>query len=62
MSAQAITPFVGGLVMDKIGNTYLFAYASICVIIAIVLMVFVKHGDSKAVKKSALEMLGDGDD
>ena len=59
MSAQAITPFLAGLIMDKWGTKYLFLYSVICVIISIALMFFVKHGDSKAVPKSALEMLGE---
>ncbi len=63
MSAQAITPFIAGLIMDKWGSKYLFLYSTICVAIAILLMVFVKHGDSKAPpKQSKLEMLGAGDD
>ena len=61
MSAQAITPFIAGLIMDAIGSKYLFLYATICVVLAIVLMFFVKHGDSKAPPKSKLEMLADGD-
>ena len=61
MSAQAITPFIAGLVMQHVGSKYLFLYATICVIVAIVLMFFVKHGDSKAPPKSKLEMLADGD-
>lgn len=59
MSAQAITPFIAGLIMDEFGTKYLFLYSVICVIISIALMFFVKHGDSKAVPKSALEMLGE---
>ncbi len=63
MSAQAITPFIAGLVMDSFGSKYLFLYSTICVALAIVLMVFVKHGDSKAPPpKSKLEMLGAADD
>ena len=63
MSAQAITPFIAGLVMDSSGSKYLFLYSTICVALAIVLMVFVKHGDSKAPPpKSKLEMLGAADD
>lgn len=63
MSAQAITPFIAGLIMDKWGSKYLFLYSTVCVAIAILLMVFVKHGDSKAPpKQSKLEMLGAGDD
>lgn len=46
MSAQAITPTLGGLVMDFVEDKYLFLYSAICIIIAIVLMIFVKHGDS----------------
>ncbi len=46
MSAQAITPAIGGAIMDAGGNKFLFLYSAICVVIAIVLMVFVKHGDS----------------
>ena len=62
MSAQAITPFVAGLIMDEWGSKYLFLYAMICVVISIVLMVFVKHGDSKAPPpKSKLELLGADD-
>ena len=59
MSAQAVTPFIAGLIMDEWGTKYLFLYSVICVVISIALMFFVKHGDSKAVPKSALEMLGE---
>ena len=63
MSAQAITPFIAGLIMDQWGSKYLFLYSTVCVAIAILLMAFVKHGDSKAPpKQSKLEMLGAGDD
>lgn len=51
MSAQAITPFIAGLIMDHISNRGLFVYSAICVAIAIVLMIFVKHGDSVAIGK-----------
>ena len=51
MSAQAITPMLGGLVMDYVADRYIFLYSAICIVIAIVLMVFVKHGDSKPVGK-----------
>ncbi|MDR1905516.1 MAG: MFS transporter [Clostridiales bacterium] len=62
MSAQAVTPFVAGLIMDFAGNKYLFLYSAVCVVAAIALMLFVRHGDSKAVPpKSKLELLG-GDD
>lgn len=51
MSAQAITPFIAGLVMDYISNKALFMYSAVCVVVAIVLMVFVKHGDSQIIGK-----------
>lgn len=51
MSAQAITPMLSGVVMDKFGMRYLFAYSAVAVIIAIVIMFFVKHGDSKPIPK-----------
>ena len=51
MSAQAITPAIGGAIMDAGGNKYLFLYSAICIVIAIVLMFFVKHGDSALTAK-----------
>lgn len=51
MSAQAITPAIGGTIMDAGGNQYLFLYSAVCIVIAIVLMLFVKHGDSKQITK-----------
>ena len=49
MSAQAITPMIGGAVMDAGQDKYLFLYSAVCIVIAIVLMYFVKHGDSKQI-------------
>lgn len=51
MSAQAITPFIAGLVMDGVGMKFLFLYSAICVFIAIVLMFFVRYGDSMQIQK-----------
>ena len=51
MSAQAITPAIGGAIMDAGGNKYLFLYSAACIVIAILLMFFVKHGDSKQLTK-----------
>jgi len=51
MSAQAITPFIAGAIMDKWGNSSLFAYSAVCVVIAIVIMVFVRYGDSMQIPK-----------
>ena len=49
MSAQAITPMIGGAVMDVGQDKYLFLYSAVCIVVAIVLMCFVKHGDSKQI-------------
>ena len=63
MSAQAITPFISGLVMDYFEDQYLFLYSAICVVIAFVFMFLTRYGDSKPVPAaSALEYLGAGDD
>lgn len=63
MSAQAVTPFISGLVMDYFEDQYLFLYSAVCVVIAFVFMFFTRYGDSKPVPaKSALEYLGAGDD
>jgi Major Facilitator Superfamily. len=60
MSAQAITPTIAGLFMDNFSMKSLFLYSSVCVVIAIVLMYFVKHGDSKPIpKKDKLSQYGD---
>ena len=50
MAAQVLTPILSGVIMDLAGNMLpLFPYATICVALAFVTMVFVKHGDSKNV-------------
>ena len=66
MTAQAITPFLAGLIMEIDGyNTYkyLFVYAITFVLIAIVTTACIKHGDSKAGKMSAIDIINQaGDD
>lgn len=63
MSAQAITPTLGGLVMDNVDDKGLFLYSALCIVAAIILMMFVKHGDSKPIpKKSKVEQYGDMSD
>ncbi|MCR4874210.1 MAG: MFS transporter [Clostridia bacterium] len=66
MTAQAITPFFAGLIMEIDGyNTYkyLFVYAISFVIISIVTTACIKHGDSKAGKMSAVDIINQaGDD
>lgn len=57
MAAQILTPVLSGFLMDLAGNMRpLFPYATIFVALAFVTMLFVRHGDSKPIKKeSALE-------
>ena len=56
MSAQIVTPFFSGLLIDNIGWGTFFPYAAIFVALAFITMFFVKHGDSKPLaKKSVLE-------
>ncbi len=58
MTAQIITPIFSGFLMDNIADTVLFPYAAIFSGLAIITMLFVKHGDSKLpTKKSLLEHL-----
>lgn len=59
MTAQAITPYLGGLIMEKISNNMLFIYAAICIAIAILILIFVKHGDNKPTKKEIKENIFD---
>ena len=47
MAAQVLTPILSGAIMDLAGNMLpLFPYATICVALAFVTMIFVKHGDN----------------
>ena len=63
MSAQAITSSIAGLFMDNVSNYSLFAYSFVCVIIAIVLMAFVRHGDSRPLPKAKVsEYMQEGQD
>ena len=62
MSAQVITPIFSGFLMDKLGMTALFPYAAIFTSLAIITMLFVRHGDSKPIAKKGLDALEDMDD
>ena len=61
MSAQVATPMISGLLMDNLGMTVLFPYATVFVALAFVTMQFVKHGDSRPEAKKGLEALEDAD-
>lgn len=54
MSAQILTPILSGILMDLFGRTILFPYAAIFVFASFLTMFFVKHGDSKIIKKDSV--------
>jgi len=57
MAAQAVTPIFSGFLMDRLGLTVLFPYATIFAGLAFVTMLFVMHGDNKPTAKHGLEAL-----
>lgn len=58
MSAQILTPVLSGFFMEHVGYRTLFPYAAIFMIVALITMSQVKHGDSKLIlPKSRLELL-----
>ena len=57
MAAQTVTPLFSGLLMDKLGMTTLFPYATIFAALAFGTMLFVMHGDNKPIAKKGLEAL-----
>ena len=63
MAAQIATPVLSGWFMDIFGMRYtLFAYSTVFSLLALITMLFVKHGDSKPIPKDSLstfEDLGD---
>jgi len=62
MLAQALTPVLSGILMDKVGMTALFPYGAAFVALSFVTMLFVRHGDSKPLaKRSVIEHLDAGD-
>ena len=62
MAAQVATPMLSGYLMDRMGMTALFPYATIFVALAFVTMHFVRHGDSRPEAKKGLEALEDMED
>ena len=64
MSAQIVAPVLSGVLIDIgwLGWKIFFPFATLFVSAALITMYFVKHGDGKAEKVSALEALGAGED
>lgn len=54
MAAQVTTPLLSGWLITKMGYGVLFPYAVFFSALAFVTMLFVRHGDSKDVKKASL--------
>ena len=56
MAAQIATPLLSGFLIDRLGWGYsiLFPYAVLFSALSFVTMCFVKHGDSKPVKKASV--------
>ena len=57
MAAQTVTPMFSGMLMDQLGMTSLFPYATVFVVLAFMTMLFVMHGDNRPVAKKGLEAL-----
>ena len=58
MAAQVVTPILSGAFVDLNGWAILFPYAAVCTAMALVTMIFVRHGDSMPnAPQSKLEML-----
>ncbi len=58
MAAQVLTPILSGFLLEHVGYWTLFPYSVCFLILAFIVMLFVKHGDSKPIPpKSKLEML-----
>ncbi|MBQ9510245.1 MAG: MFS transporter [Clostridia bacterium] len=56
MSAQILTPIISGALFDITGSyRILFPYAAVFSVIAIITMLFVKHGDSKPEVREVVE-------
>jgi MFS family permease len=63
MAAQIVAPILSGFLYDQFGmRNMFFSFGALFVALSFVTMFFVKHGDAKAEKMSALESLGGADD
>ena len=62
MAAQTVTPILAGFLLSNVSYKTLFPYAAIFVTLSFVTMLFVRHGDSKPVRKSSVLENFDMDD
>ena len=63
MAAQIVAPILSGFLYDIFGmRAMFFSFGTVFVVFSFVTMFFVKHGDAKAERVSALEALAGGDD
>ncbi|MBO5402407.1 MAG: MFS transporter [Clostridia bacterium] len=62
MAAQTLTPVLSGLCMDNFGMRTLFPYATVFVVLSLLSMLLVRHGDATPVKaKDASDYIPDID-
>ncbi len=54
MTAQIFTPIFSGILMDHYGRLILFPYAAFFIVLSLITMIFVKHGDSKKITGNLL--------
>ena len=58
MAAQVITPILSGFLLEHVGYWTLFPYSVFFLVLAFIVMLFVRHGDSKPLlPKSKIEMM-----
>ncbi len=62
MAAQVLTPILSGALLEYVSYRMLFPYAVLFSAMAIVTMLFVKHGDVKPIKKKSVLERFDVDD
>ena len=62
MSAQIITPILSGALLDYVGYWTLFPYGTLFGILALITMIFVRHGDNKPEAVKNIEAYDSMDD
>lgn len=62
MAAQMITPIVVGLIIDALNIKFMFPYATILMAVALIVMIFVRHGNAAPIAKKGIELLAGEED